>query len=87
MPAGLTLNSDGTWSGSAQDTGTYSFTVEIFDAGTGITSTREIVMDVTIGLLAFTGAETIDLGIAGAAMVITGAGIMVIRRRREDGDR
>jgi len=45
VPTGLTLNSDGTWSGTATATGTFSFTVTATDAG-GITGSRAYTLTI-----------------------------------------
>jgi large repetitive protein len=88
-PPGLTLNTDGTWSGSATVAGTYSFTVQVCDTGTPqacfdqqitvvVSPVVPPVVPPTTRRLPNSGANTMPmLEVAGGLMIVG----LVLRRR------
>ncbi len=72
LPPGLTLDADGTWSGTAPASGTYTFTVRACDNQTPPACTDSEIT-VTFGALARSGSSTWMLMLTGLALVIAGA--------------
>lgn len=73
LPPGLTLNADGTWSGSATEQGVYTFTVEMCDA-LGACSTS--VLSVAISLLPATGFPLRFVALLGVSLLALGLALV-----------
>ena len=87
LPAGLTLNADGTWLGVAATAGAYPLTLEVCDA-LGACSVVSIVL--SIELLPATGFDLADLLLAGLLLLVLGRLVLVgsprLRRAGRDRD-
>lgn len=65
LPGGLTLNSDGTLSGTLNGDGTFGFDIKVFDSGeTTLKATKHFDLTVTIAPLDIVGTQQVDLFIA-----------------------
>jgi hypothetical protein len=69
LPPGLTLNSDGTWSGEATEQGTFVITVEICDEAGACTAS---VLSISVALLPATGVPAVPLARLGLILVLLG---------------
>ena len=83
LPPGLTLNPDGTWSGTATQAGTFNLTVTLCDNGTPVMCTDQ---DVTVvvaagGTIPTTGSDSFEL-IRIAVTLIAGGCLLLLGRRR-----
>lgn len=82
LPPGLTLNSNGTWSGTVLRSGSYSFTVQACDNATPPACTSTPVT-LVFGQLAETGPSQIGrLVAAGLGLVATGGALIALSPRR-----
>lgn len=82
LPAGLTLNTDGTWSGIATETKLYSFTVQATDSatfvrGSGRNASRAVAANTTQKTfqLRILGPTSSDVSISGRVLDSAGRGI------------
>ena len=80
LPPGVTLNPDGTFTGTPPP-GLWAIVVEACDAGGNCSV---ITINVTVTDLPITGIETTDLASVGIALLILGAGLVLVARRRDE---
>ncbi len=81
LPPGLTLGPDGSWSGSATDTGVFVFTVRACDPG-GLCTVETLT--VTIRELPRTGIDADRWALVALLMVVAGLGLIVSPLGRRD---
>ncbi len=80
-PTGLTLNSDGTWTGTAPTSGAFTFTVRACDNAAPPACT-DSALTLAFGSLAYTGADHLRaLALTGVTLLTVGAGLILVSRR------
>jgi LPXTG-motif cell wall-anchored protein len=86
LPPGVTLNPDGTFTGTPTSTGIFSATITVCDSN-GLCSSGVLSLQVVApGELPFTGVESNILAFTGLLMTLLGAALVAAsRRRREQG--
>jgi hypothetical protein len=85
LPPGVTLNPDGTFTGTPISTGTFAATITVCDS-TGLCTNGVLSIQVVgPGELPFTGVDSDLLAIVGILMTLLGARLVALSRRREPG--